>query len=56
MKITSLPIVAFLAVLTASILIPVSVAKLCTALVIAGFAALLVSDYRDSAATARTIR
>jgi hypothetical protein len=50
MNTSSLPILSFLAVLTASILLPVSAGAACIALTITGVAAVLASDYgRDSA-------
>jgi hypothetical protein len=45
MNTNSLPVLSFLAVLTASIFLPVSAGAACIALTISGVAALLVSDY-----------
>jgi hypothetical protein len=55
MKIHSLPLVAFLAVLALAVLFPVSVARLCAGLVIAGLAALLVSDYGSAPRPPRAV-
>jgi hypothetical protein len=45
MKTNSLPVIAFLAVLAASIVLPVTLGKFAVGLVLAGLVALLVSDY-----------
>jgi hypothetical protein len=45
MKNNSIPVLSFLAVLTATILLPVGAAAACIALTFTGVLALLVSDY-----------
>jgi hypothetical protein len=45
MNTTSLPAISFLAVLAASIFLPISAAASCIALTVTGVLAMLVSDY-----------
>ena len=54
MNTNSLPALSFLAVLTASIFLPVSAGAACIALTICGVAAVLVSDYGREQAPIQT--